>query len=178
MRKGGGKQKGASFEREICRKLSLWLSNGANEDHLWRSAMSGGRSTVAAAKGKRLADQAGDISAITPLGHSLTSKFMIELKFYRDLGFASLHESKGNLAKFWLEARRQAVRYDKLPMLIAKQNQRDVLVCLSGDGIDTFKLRTSRCMIIPQLNMHVVTFDNFLKYAVKLDVPHTLDRPP
>jgi len=47
MRKGGGKAKGASFERDICRRLSLWVSAGKQEDVFWRSAMSGGRSTVA-----------------------------------------------------------------------------------------------------------------------------------
>ncbi len=167
MRKGGGKSKGASFERDICKALSLWLSNGANEDHLWRSAMSGGRSTVAAAKGKRLADQAGDISAITPLGHTLTSRFMIELKFYRDLGFPTLYKQKGNLAKFWLTARKEAKRYDKLPMLIAKQNQQDILVYLTGDGINTFVLRTYSCLIQPRMNMYAVTLDYFLKHAVK-----------
>lgn len=167
MKKGGGKAKGASFERDICKALSLWLSDGVNEDHLWRSAMSGGRSTVAAAKGKRLADQAGDISAITPLGHRLTSKFMIELKFYRDLGFTTLYKQKGNLAKFWLTARAEAKRYDKLPMLIAKQNQQDILVWLTGDGISTFELRPLCVLIMPRMNMYAVTLDCFLKHAVK-----------
>jgi hypothetical protein len=53
MRKGGGKQKGSQFERDVCRELSLWVSHGKQEDVYWRSAMSGGRSTVAALKGAR-----------------------------------------------------------------------------------------------------------------------------
>ena len=47
--------------------------------------MSGGRSTVAAAKGKRLAAQAGDISCIHPIGQPFIDQFMVECKSYRDL---------------------------------------------------------------------------------------------
>jgi hypothetical protein len=129
--------------------------------------MSGGRSTVAHAKGKRLADQAGDISAITPLGHTLTRLWLLECKNYRDLGFAGLPTGRGNLVKFWLEARRQARRYGKLPMLIVKQNQYEPLVCLCKRGTQKLKLEASRVMVLPHLGMHVVLLDAFLKYAEK-----------
>ena len=55
MRKGGGKAKGSSFERLICKELSLWITGGEHQDVFWRSAMSGGRSTVAMKKGDKLA---------------------------------------------------------------------------------------------------------------------------
>ena len=46
MRKGGGKEKGSSFERLVCKRMSMWLSKGERDDLFWRSAMSGGRATV------------------------------------------------------------------------------------------------------------------------------------
>lgn len=167
MRKGGGKSKGSSFERDICKRLSLWLSEGTVEDCLWRSAMSGGRSTVAHAKGKRLADQAGDISAISPLGHTLTKRWMIECKNYRDLGFAGLPTKRGNLVKFWLEAKKQGRRYDKLPMMIVKQNQYEPLVCLCLIGVREFGLPSNRVMIIPHIGLHAVLLETFLNHAVR-----------
>lgn len=129
MRKGGGKAKGAGFERHICTQLSLWVTNGKRKDVFWRSAMSGGRATVAKRKGVDLSRQAGDITAIAPEGHPVTDMLYIECKFYRDLQFARfvLH-NKGTLAKFWRETRTQAKRYGKLPVLIAKENRGDVLV--------------------------------------------------
>lgn len=122
MRKGGGKQKGAAFERHICQALSLWLSGGERQDLLWRSAMSGGRATVAHKKGVKLTTQGGDISAIDPLGAVLTDNFCIEVKFYKDLDIQAFLLGKGKLTAFWKQVTRDASRYGKEPMLIAKQN--------------------------------------------------------
>ena len=163
MRKGGGKIKGNAFERKVCVDLSLWLSGGTREDLLWRSAMSGGRSTTAAAKGKRLATQCGDISAIAPEGSKLTDKFLIECKAYRDLNFAGLLLKRGKLAEFWLETRKQALHYQKHPMLIAKQNQQPIIICLSKEG--QIALGLNAHWMIPPMGLRVVLFDRFLKEA-------------
>ena len=48
---GYGKQKGGEYERTVCKKLSLWVSNGTRDDIFWRSAMSGGRATLQRKKG-------------------------------------------------------------------------------------------------------------------------------
>ena len=37
MRSGGGKQKGSAFEREICKKLSLWFTENERDDIFFRS---------------------------------------------------------------------------------------------------------------------------------------------
>jgi hypothetical protein len=157
------KQKGASFERLICTQLSLWLSGGKQEDLLWRSSMSGGRSTVAAAKGKRFAQQAGDISAIHPLGHKLTDNFYPECKSYRDLNFVGLLQRRGKLADFWLETCKQARHYKKFPLLIAKQNQQPIIVCLSREG--QALLGVNAHLMVPPMGLRIVLFDKFLKTA-------------
>lgn len=128
------KVKGASFERELCKLLSLWVSNNTQEDVYWRSAISGGRSTVAFAKGKRLAAQAGDISCIHPVGQKFADLFFMEAKFYKDLQYQGLLTNTGHLYKFWLEAQKQAKQYGKHPLLIAKQNRMPVMVCLDVKG--------------------------------------------
>lgn len=165
MRKGGGKSKGSSFERLVCKELSLWLTKGAQEDILWRSAMSGGRSTVAARKGKRLAAQAGDISSIHPYGHSLIAKYMVECKFYADLQYTGLLTNKGKLVEFWRVAKAEAERYGKLPMLIAKQNQQPITVCLCEKGIKAFGVKP--ILKAHRLGLHVVLFEDFVKRAVR-----------
>lgn len=129
MRKGGGKAKGAGFERDICKALSLWITQGKNEDCFWRSAMSGGRATVGKRKGKDLARQAGDITATSPEGHLLTDYWYVECKFVKKLDYhLALITGEGALARFWKEAAQQATAHKKMPMLIAKQNMQKTIV--------------------------------------------------
>lgn len=72
--------KGASFERDISRQLSLWWTHGERDDVFWRSSMSGGRATVRAKKGQKTAYQNGDITATDPIGSQLIENVVIELK--------------------------------------------------------------------------------------------------
>jgi hypothetical protein len=141
------------------------MSNGKHEDFYWRSSMSGGRSTVAARKGKRLAAQAGDISCIHSFGSPLTDKYYIECKSYRDLNFAGLFTGKGKLIEFWRETRKQAAHYSKHPLLIAKQNQQPIIMCLDRDGLAALQLRPH--LSAPIWALRVVLFTDFLADAVR-----------
>ena len=138
MRVGGGKQKGSVWERKCCKLLSLWITNGKKADCLWRSALSGGRATVARKRGE-LVRQAGDICAVSPEGHSLTDIYYIECKHYKDLRLDSFVFGKGPLATFWAETVTQANHYEKKPMLITKSNNVPVLV-LTRDRTNSGRL--------------------------------------
>lgn len=128
MRSGGGKGKGSSYERDVCRKLSLWVSGGVAIDLFWRSAMSGGRATVAHRKGQ-VVRQAGDITAVRPEGHGLTDRFFIECKHYRKLDIEAFFlTGKGRLAKFWRATVREAKKHKRHPVLIARQNRTEDLI--------------------------------------------------
>lgn len=166
MRPGGGKAKGAEFERDACRRLSLWVSQGVNEDCFWRSAMSGGRSTVAFANGKRLAAQAGDISAIHPLGHKLTDIFLVECKSYADLQITSILTGRGKLLEFWLDTKTDAQCYERLPMLIAKQNKFPTVTCFGSKGVELLGLKKQQILVAPKPDLRLVLLDQFLKHAV------------
>jgi hypothetical protein len=125
VRAGGGKQKGSKFEREVCRRLSLWVTDGAKGDVFWRSAMSGGRATV----GRGEVRQAGDIAAVAPEGYKFCDQWFIECKHVRTLNLDSfLIKHTGVLAKFWTKARREANRYRRHPLIIARQNGWPILV--------------------------------------------------
>jgi len=144
MRAGGGKAKGSSFEREICKRLSLWLSHGKRTDLFWRSAMSGGRATIAnrLGRGGRIkVRQPGDITAVAIEGAVLTDRYVIECKHVRNLQLtAFLLEGRGakqSIAGYWKKLRGEAKRHHKLPMLIAKQNNMPVIVVLENGITDS-----------------------------------------
>lgn len=80
MKKGGSKRKGGAFERQICKELSLWWTNGTRDDVFRRSATSGGQATVRSKKGKQTFGQYGDIAIADPIGQPLISLCTIELK--------------------------------------------------------------------------------------------------
>lgn len=134
MKPGGGKAKGSSFERLVCKALSLWVSHGAREDLFWRSAMSGGRATVGRRKGLDLAQHAGDISSTSPDGHKLTDIFFIECKFVKDLGVANFVYRKPSTIRRFLEiADLQSCSHNRETMLIAKENNGPIIVVLRSD---------------------------------------------
>lgn len=158
---GGGKRKGSAFEREICVKLSLWVSNGTQEDVFWRSAVSGGRSTVAARKGKRLAAQAGDISCIHPIGVAFASKYLAECKSYASLDYQGILTGRGKLLEFWRVVQEEAQRCGKMPFLIAKQNRQPTTICLDFMGMRTLGLGEAMgsdplsLLIVPSADMYI-----------------------
>lgn len=128
VKAGSGKGKGSAYERSVCKQLSLWITHGALADCLWRSALSGGRATVAHRKGQSVR-QAGDITAVSPEGHVLCDVCFIECKHYRSLDLEAFFLSgKGKLASFWRIAQREAQKYGKTPIILARQNRTPDLV--------------------------------------------------
>lgn len=123
MKSGAGKRKGSAFERDVCRRLSLWLSGGLRDDLLWRSAMSGGRATIQARAGKVNLAQSGDVSAIGAGAYDFCEHTFVEVKHYRELSIGrSFVCGTGQLASFWSVCCREADRYGKRPLLVARQN--------------------------------------------------------
>lgn len=72
-------KKGGKFERDLCRQLSVWWSDGQANDWFWRSAGSGAMATVRSRRGGRQND-AGDLRAMDPQGQGLVDLFCIEAK--------------------------------------------------------------------------------------------------
>lgn len=160
MRKGGGKQKGSQFEREVCKRLSFWITHGKREDCFWRSAMSGGRATVHGTDVR----QCGDIASVTPEGHILTNTWYVECKFVRNLrlhGLFDNRESRDSLLGYWIHASADAVRFEKLPMLIAKENAGPILMCVPypNKGLRAGRLLSVN---IPRWDISIYLFDEVL----------------
>lgn len=130
MKPGGGKAKGAEFERHVCKRLSLWMSDGEREDLFWRSAMSGGRATLQNRKGVKNKTQEGDITSLDPLGHLLTDEYVIECKFLKTLDAMSfLLRGSGGMGDAWTVLK-TASKNGKGCLLVAKENRRVPVVLI------------------------------------------------
>jgi hypothetical protein len=118
--------KGQQFERDICRDLSLWVSRGKSKNLFWRSSQSGGRATTLRRKGENLSVHAGDICAIDKRGEQFIKYFFVETKFYHclDLDMLCYAHLTGRLKPMWRKCCQQAAHYQKVPLLIFKENFR------------------------------------------------------
>jgi hypothetical protein len=130
MRKGGGKAKGSSFEREVSKILTKWCSGQDEEYWFWRTPSSGAISTITNGNG----ELSGDIIALLPEGTFMTSRFSIEVKtgypkssFHKHLKGVKNDEIKS----FWEQCVNDANRANKLPMLIYKKKQYNALLGIS-----------------------------------------------
>jgi hypothetical protein len=166
-----GKQKGSAFERDICKRLSLWISNGNRKDIFWRSAMSGGRATIQLVKGEKNKSQTGDISSIDFLGQKLTDNFIIECKFYRNIHLESLvygAPKTASILEFWKRLKRDCERFNKKPILIFKENGKEILIGTSWRTmaelaeLASIELFKSKSYFDPP-DVYIMTLDDFLK---------------
>ena len=80
LRGGGSSSKGSSYERELCKRLSLWWTGGKRDDVFWRSSGSGARAKVRGRAGRDTAGQHGDMAATDPIGKPLIDLFTVEMK--------------------------------------------------------------------------------------------------
>lgn len=130
MRTGGSKAKGNEFELVTCRRLSLWVSNGAERDLFARNVTSGGAFTFAAKRGK---DEGvpGDIMGAHPLAHELLDTFFIECKSWKSLQLeAAMWSEKNEFFKVVVAAEKQSEASKKHYMLIVKQNYKPTLLLM------------------------------------------------
>lgn len=72
--------KGSAHEREFCKKLSLWWSDGQDDFVFWRTDASGGRATSRARKGLKTNGRCGDLCAVDERGQPLIKLITFELK--------------------------------------------------------------------------------------------------
>ncbi len=134
-----GKGKGNSFERQICKQLSLWWSHGKDEDVFWRTASSGAMANVRSKKCKKSFGQYGDVQAINPIGQPLIDLFTIELKRgYSKSTFADLMEPSTHTnpkpcqyEKFNLQVLADYQRSDSISwLLIVKRDRRKAIILM------------------------------------------------
>lgn len=111
-KKVNGKKKGSRFERVICKWFTAWTGYEFN-----RVPASGGL------RWKNADNITSDVTC-TDSKHSRKFNFSIECKNYQDLNFEHilLEKKTCKILKFWEQARDDAARAKKLPLLIMHYN--------------------------------------------------------
>jgi hypothetical protein len=127
------KGKGGQYERDTCRRLSLWVSDGNRDDLFWRSASSGGQHTTQGNK----ESQAGDICCTHALGQPFMDMAVIECK-HRKYELMEPHKlifgHEGcKLTHYWRKLVRQSrLLKPRQPVMIFRVNSQPDMVFTSG----------------------------------------------
>jgi len=142
--------KGPQFERDMCKQLSLWWSDGARSDVFWRTSGSGARATVRAKKGKETFGQCGDVAAIHPDGVSFLEVFAIELKrgynTSTPMDLIDINRKGLLLWEVWLwkVISEMNTHHRQGWMIIHKRDSRQPVVWIDARSCSRLKLNTSR----------------------------------
>jgi hypothetical protein len=135
-----GKNKGNQFERDMCRRLSIWISDGKRDDLLWRSNSSGGQFTQRAKTKGGFESQAGDIVSIDPLSKPFMDLCTVELKNYNSLQLQGLlYFGKFKITTFWQTHVALSKKVHKMPILIGKELRKPTIILLPPMARDVFK---------------------------------------
>lgn len=127
MKRGGGSQKGASYERSLCVAFSRWFSFGQTDDLFWRTSGSGSRATRRHKKNQRLTKyQYGDMTYDREEGKPLVEYLNFEFRFRRQLeplGVFYDTDPNYSLLSFWAKATSEAEQSGRIPILVTKVNR-------------------------------------------------------
>ena len=169
-----GKLKGSNFERVICKKLSLWVSNNKRDDIFWRTHSSGGRYTIRQKIGLETYNQAGDITNIHPDGDFLLDKFIFELKSYKKINIWDFFktESKNSLIKdWWIKLLQECDNNNKIPLLIVKEDYKPILFLTSslfGNFLEKHLNFEIKIIWKSNQNVNIGLFDDLLNINIDL----------
>jgi hypothetical protein len=95
--------------------------------------MSGGLATIEMNRDKVNLTQSGDLSAIGEEAYDFCQKTFVECKHVQNLNFGrGFICETGELSNFWKICFRESLRYQKRPMLIARQNRFPTVVLTSS----------------------------------------------
>lgn len=151
-----GKGKGNAFEWDTARKLSLWVTNGADKTQFIRSVMSGGHFALRQAA----ENQVGDLAPNGPSGEAFRKVFGIECKCYKtDPNWWHAFTYKDWMVEgWWKKINEECFPHKLTPLLIMQRSAHPCVVMLD----------TSLCLkmhepmlIIPRLKVAVITLQNF-----------------
>lgn len=155
--------KGSTWEREVAKTLTVWLTGTPKPYVWWRMPSSGAMATISE-ENKELS---GDIMPMRPEGAFLTDKYSIECK----VGYpsSSFHKHlKGvkndEITDFWKQCNRDADLADKKPMLIYKKKMQNSLIGIEeGDyvvqlsGIPNITMKFGIDIDLPDVSFYDMT---------------------
>ena len=192
MKPGRGAAKGAAFERLIAKQFSLWVSGGKNPDLLWRSAGSGGRSTMRRKQtGRGIEYHASDIAPLHPDAAPFVDVFTLECKNYAALDLHRLFYEPGqsSIVKWWRQAWRDARSVGRKPLLVMRELRQAALIVVPSTGttpdIAFVQLAGGSAVWVEDMRAHVILLDAVLripyvtfKNCHSNDIPSLADNGP
>jgi len=165
--------KGGSFERDVCRVLSIWWTKGQADDVIWRNRTR--RQTGA----RQAENQLGDICACKEAGILLTETISFECKSgysakksptkktkekrsqvkekVKNIPWDLLDNIDGKadnsiIINFWNQTKQAADRVNKIPVLIFKRDYHTPVICID----DSFLCKLEEHMW-PQNNLEYLS---------------------
>jgi hypothetical protein len=164
-----GKAKGSSFEREVAKLLTLWVSGQSKELYYWRSPGSGMMAKLSNQK-----DMAGDIVPLKEEAKVLTNKFSIEIKTgYAEADlFKHLKQTKNEIVKsFWDQCIRDSRIANKYGILIFRKKGNQPII-----GIEESVYKQLAGMDI-ELSLYIlISYGNDLPNLVLMDLSEFLNK--
>ena len=168
MKSGGGKAKGSSFEREVCKKLTLWVTGQDNPYVFWRSPSSGAVATIS-----QSSNVCGDIIAIKEEGNFFTEIFSVECKDgYPDADMMKLFKNNKNdtIHEFWKQCINDARTADKEGMMIFRKKGYPIIVGIENH---TFLAELMKSKIKKHI---IVSYDSELPNIVFFEIDTFLSK--
>jgi len=182
LKGGGNSSKGSAYERETCKKLSLWWTHGERDDVFWRSSGSGARAKVRGRQGTATLGQHGDIAATDPIGKPLIDVFTIELKRgYTETSCQDPMDMQGNAkAQQWEGFIEQAMESAEMAsslswMLVVRRNSRQALVWVPSlvmchlRGVGSFSKGMPDFCVRMQIPSRLLNDGKISMYGMRLD---------
>lgn len=117
-------KKGPKFERDICKQLSLWWTNGKRDDVFWRTSGSGARATTRMKQKECTAFSAGDLGCIDPVGIPFIEQNLVEIK----RGYTDTYKAVKNKKTGKWGVRKTNPGIDLLACLDSPKNKKNLLI--------------------------------------------------
>lgn len=147
-----------SFERSVCRRLSLWITDGDRDDVLWRNRLRKRRDAPDAKQ------QLGDIGPAAPEGVPFCELFNVEVKHgysgtrrgkrTRNVPWDALdvidsakNRSNLELVEFWQQCTSDAEASGRRPLLVFKRDYHVPVACVDRELFGELELLFSECYL-------------------------------
>jgi len=188
--------KGGNFEREISKKVSLWITNSKMIDAVWHTSGSGGRAT----NRKRSKDNVlpkkydyGDLGPDHLIAYPFFDCFSCELK----TGYAKVKKTKDKIVKtmwsimdmldsaqkitafeeFWDQCANDAKESKREPILIVRRLQRQACIALCDDIFNIFVKNHGKpnfkfiiCDLEQKYKIIICNLDQFINWSKDINI--------
>lgn len=177
------KGKGGGFEREMCRRISLWVTNNIRDDIFWRTPGSGAMATTRMKSKKKTAGAVGDMAAKDLFGKPYTDNTIWEFKrgyggvgrkrpssdnveFLNVLDNPRKQKTEPIFKQWWIKLSNEKIAFDKrFAFIIFKRDRKDPLISMEHETYEYITAKNNLC----DRNIFFLSFDGLNIIALRLD---------